>query len=157
MSGSFTANDCKLSDSTAIQLQLHADRPHESGDPDVQHGAGPYLFLADADLNVIDEDDDGDGGSNARIMRTLQPGRYEIITNVYNPNTYGAYQMTLRTAPAVYHGTRVHRTADVVGQPDHGGRRLNDGSYQDRYDINVTTRAIYRVMSPVRPSMPWPS
>ncbi len=147
VSGTFTANDCKLSDSTAIQRYGFTLTARTKVEILMSSTAlDSYLFLADTDLNVIDEDDDGDGGSNARIMRTLPAGRYEIITNAYSPNTYGAYQLTLRTAPAVCTTGRASTVPLTLSTNlTTSACRLNDGSYQDRYDINVTTRAIYRV------------
>ena len=147
VNGTFTANDCVLSDSTAMQRYGFTLTTRTKVEILMSSSAlDSYLFLVDSAFNVIVEDDDGDTGRNARIMRTLPAGRYEIVANVYDPRTYGAYQLTLRNAPAVCATGRPTSVPTTLNANlATSACRMNDGSYQDRYDINVTTRGLYRV------------
>ena len=38
-----------------------------------------YLLLLDAKGNLVDQDDDSGGGTNARINRLLAPGSYYVV------------------------------------------------------------------------------
>ncbi|HEY0930140.1 MAG TPA: Ig-like domain-containing protein [Gemmatimonas sp.] len=147
VNGTFTANDCVLSDTTALQRYSFTLAARTKVEILMSSATlDSYLFLVDSALNVIVEDDDGDSGRNARIMRTLPAGRYEIIANVYEPRTYGTYQLTLRNAPAVCTtGRQTAVPTTLSANLATTACRMNDGSYQDRYDITVATRGLYRV------------
>jgi hypothetical protein len=56
-----------------------------------------YLRLEDATGKQIAEDDDSGGGTNARLrFRPRTPGVYRIIATTFDPNTFGAYSLTIR-------------------------------------------------------------
>lgn len=147
VAGTFTANDCVLSDSTALQRYAFTLTTRTKVEILMSSTVlDSYLFLVDSALNIIVEDDDGDTGRNARIMRTLPAGRYEIIANVFDPRTYGAYQLTLRNAPVpCTTGRTTTFPTTLAATLATSACRMNDGSYQDRYDITVATRGLYRV------------
>jgi hypothetical protein len=147
VAGTFTANDCVLSDTTALQRYAFTLTTRTKVEILMSSATlDSYLFLVDSARNVIVEDDDGDTGRNARIMRTLPAGRYEIIANVFEPRTYGAYQLTLRNAPAVCTTGRPTTIPTTLSASlATTACRMNDGSYQDRYDITVASRGLYRV------------
>ena len=68
-------------------------------------GFDAYLFLLGADLTIIAQDDDGGGGTNARIPAltgffTLPTtGTYYVVVNSFAPNEAGAYQVSVTPAP----------------------------------------------------------
>ena len=99
--GQLAAADCRLDDGTAIQsfeFTLAARTTVEIVMNSTQ--VDPYLFLADANLNVVDEDDDGGPGLNSRILRALPAGRWLVIANTFAQNSFGSYQLQVRPAPA---------------------------------------------------------
>ncbi len=54
-----------------------------------------YLILLDSKGNLVDQDDDGGGGTNARINRLLAPGTYYVIAKPVSDYTSGgAYTLT---------------------------------------------------------------
>ncbi len=60
-----------------------------------------YLFLLDPDDEVVTEDDNGNGGLNARITFTLDQtsDRWAIAANAFDPGDTGSYQLTLQCSP----------------------------------------------------------
>lgn len=72
-----------LASDTTIDLRLN------SGDFDA------YLVLLDAKGNVVDQDDDGGGDTNARINRPLDKGTYFVVAKPLGSYTAGgAYTLT---------------------------------------------------------------
>jgi uncharacterized protein YjdB len=142
-SGTLAATDCKLTDNTATQA-YEFTLPIASKVEILMTSTAvdAYVFLTDAALKVIAEDDDGGGGSNARIMRTLPAGRYVVIANTYDANSYGAYQLVARAAPTACTNGRATQIQTVVpaNLATTTACRLNDNSYEDRYDIVVTSK-----------------
>jgi len=55
-----------------------------------------YLYLTDAQGNVIEEDDDGGIAPNARIIRTLDPGQYYVLANTLRRGESGEYHLRVR-------------------------------------------------------------
>lgn len=58
----------------------------------------PYLILLDANGNQIATDDDGGGGLNARIQRTLGPGAYVVLAKALE-SRQGTYFLHARAGP----------------------------------------------------------
>lgn len=55
-----------------------------------------YLFLLNPAQDIAAEDDDSGGGTNARIVFTLNAtGNWYIAVNSYDPNVFGAYTLTI--------------------------------------------------------------
>jgi hypothetical protein len=74
----------QLTDSTTIDLQLN------SGDFDA------YLVILDAQGNLVDQDDDSGGGTNARITRVLGAGTYYVVAKPTGDYTAGGnYTLSL--------------------------------------------------------------
>ncbi|MBL0171955.1 MAG: Ig-like domain-containing protein [Gemmatimonadaceae bacterium] len=147
LSGTLVANDCKLSDSTAIQrYEFTVTAPTKIEVLMTSSAVDAYLFLTDAALNVIDEDDDGGTGINARILRTIPAGRYFVIANTYNANTFGAYQLTVRQAPAAcFIGRTTTLPSTIDASLSAASCLQRDESYEDRYDITVGARTTLTV------------
>jgi hypothetical protein len=57
-----------------------------------------YLVLLHQDKTSIAQDDDSGGGSNARIVVTLDPGVYTILANAYSEGESGAFDLTTAIA-----------------------------------------------------------
>ena len=146
-SGTLAATDCRLSDNTVIQLyEFSLTAPTKVEILMTSAVVDSYLFLADASLNVIDEDDDGGGAKNARIMRTLPAGRYALFANTFGVDSYGPYQLVVRPAPtACVVGRATTIPALVNATLSASSCRLNGNSYQDRYDLTITTRTTLTV------------
>ncbi len=143
VSGALAANDCRLNDNTATQaFEFTLTTATKVEILMTSTALDAYLFLADASLEVIAEDDDGGGGTNARIMQILPAGRYIVVANTYDADSYGAYQLVARAAPtACVSGrtTQIQTTVPATLSPS-TACRLNDNSMEDRYDITVTSR-----------------
>ena len=76
-----------------------------------------YLHLGLVGGQVIANDDDSDGGTNARITTTLpQDGTYAVIANALRPNGRGAYTLVLRDGNAV--DWRAMTDRDALGVAD---------------------------------------
>ena len=60
-----------------------------------------YLILQSPTGEMIAQDDDGAGGTNARIVMTLPiTGSYTLLVNSYEPGETGAYRLEWQTATA---------------------------------------------------------
>lgn len=147
VSGTLRATDCRLADSTAVQRfgftltsRTKVEILMNSSEID------SYVFVLDSARRVVVQDDDGGGGRNSRILRTLPAGRYEILANVYDAGSFGSYQLSLLPAPpACVVGRALSLPATVNATLDLNACRQNDGSLEDRYDLTVTSRGVYRV------------
>jgi hypothetical protein len=59
-----------------------------------------YLVVLDGKGNVIDEDDDSNGGTNARIVDAFDPGTYYVVVKPFSGyNATGKYALSVATAP----------------------------------------------------------
>lgn len=145
--GTITAGDCKLSDNTPLQRYTFTLTQRTKVEIRMTSTVvDPYLFLFDNKGTLLEEDDDGGGGTNARIMQTLPAGSYEILANVFQDNTFGAYQLSLQTAPAACStGRAITPPFSTTATLSASACLLNDGSYEDRYDFTVTTRGVYQI------------
>ncbi len=142
-SGTLAANDCRLNDNTAIQtFEFTLPTAAKVEILMTSTAVDAYVFLADASLKVLAEDDDGGDGSNARIMKILPAGRYLVVANTYDANSFGAYQLVARAAPVacVTGRTTALQTSVPAMLSPSTACRLNDNSLEDRYDITVTSR-----------------
>ncbi|MEP6833043.1 MAG: Ig-like domain-containing protein, partial [Gemmatimonas sp.] len=147
--GALVAADCRLMDNSALQtftFTLAAETVLEVEMTSVDVDA--YLVVLDANFNTLVEDDDGGPtGRNARVVRSFPAGKYYVLANAYDANSFGAYQLSVKLAPA----------ACAVGRPTTlpstintsltvaSACRLNDDSYLDRYDLTVAARTTVRM------------
>ena len=147
LSGTLVTSDCKLGDNTVAQrYEFTLAVPTKIEITMSSSAVDSYLYLTDPALNVIDEDDDGGTGIDARILRTVPAGRYFVIVNTYDPNTFGAYQLTVRPAPAACvtgRSTAVPSTTDASLSTSSCLQR--DESFEDRYDIILGARTTMTV------------
>jgi hypothetical protein len=77
-----------VTDSTSLDLHL------ASGDFDA------YLQVLDSKGNVIDEDDNSDGGTNAVVSDTFDPGTYFVVAKPFiGASSSGRYALTIVPTP----------------------------------------------------------
>ncbi|MCC6242926.1 MAG: Ig-like domain-containing protein [Gemmatimonadaceae bacterium] len=144
VSNSLSTTDCRIADSTAVQrYEFVVTEPTKIEITMNSTAFDAYLFLTNAAFSVIAEDDDGGVGVNARILRTIPAGRYYVVANAYDATRFGAYQLTVRTAPAACvlgRSTAVPSTTDATLSSTTSCRQ-NDESFEDRYEVVVSTKS----------------
>jgi uncharacterized protein YjdB len=146
--GVMSNSDCKLGDNTPIQRYRFTLAQRTKVEIVMSSATvDPYLFLFDDKGTVLEEDDDGGTGLNARIMRTLAAGTYEVGANVFAGNSFGAFQLAVRQAPAAcISGPAVAIPFNTTGALSGSAScRLNDDSYENRYELTVPVRTVYRM------------
>ncbi|HYJ80509.1 MAG TPA: Ig-like domain-containing protein [Longimicrobiaceae bacterium] len=98
--GALAEGDCTFSDLSRVdfyEFRLREARTVTITLTSTQFDA--YLVLAArTGIAVFGEDDDSGGGSNARIVLVLQPGRYLIAANSFGPGEAGAYTLAVSAA-----------------------------------------------------------
>lgn len=102
----------------------------------------PYLFLVDADGDILVQNDDEQSGStNSQIEYTLQPGTYYINASSFLPEETGDYVLAIQNS-----GGSGCRLASVsVGGSVSGGLAttdcaFEDGSFYDAYSLVLTSQ-----------------
>jgi len=139
--------DCRLSDNTAFQRFEFTLTTRTKIEVLMSSSAvDSYVYLLNAAGDVIDEDDDSGGGANARLLRTLPAGRYFVLANTYNAGEVGAFQLAVRAAPAAcVTGRAIVLPVSTNSTLQTTACRLNDDSYEDRYDLTIATRTNVRI------------
>jgi hypothetical protein len=99
VSGNITYTGCQYSDGTFADLYefaLSADATVDFGLTSPDFDAS--LIVLDAKGNVVDADDDGGGGTNARITRPLAAGTYYIVAKPSGDYlAHGTYILAAKT------------------------------------------------------------
>jgi uncharacterized protein YjdB len=147
VNGRLEQSDCRLDDNTAIQF-FEFTLTTETAVEILMNSTevDPYLFLADPSLNVIDQDDDGGDGLNARILRTLPAGRWIVVTNTFAAGTFGSYELVVRQAPlACTQAAPVTLPATVNGALGSASCRQRDASFENRYAFTVSDTTTLRL------------
>lgn len=57
----------------------------------------PYLFILDANDDIVGEDDDSAGSLNARLLMPLEPGEYTVWASSFSESGRGDYQLVTET------------------------------------------------------------
>ncbi|MEW5916751.1 MAG: Ig-like domain-containing protein [Gemmatimonadota bacterium] len=148
LSGTLASTDCRLQDQTVLQafrFTLNAAATLEIQMTSAVVDA--YLFVLDGSGNVIAEDDDGGSGTNARVMLSFAAGQYTILANTFDPNSYGAFQLTVAPAPQPCVASRatVLPAALTGALAAATSCRLNDDRLVDLYDITISATSTVRV------------
>jgi uncharacterized protein YjdB len=143
VTGTLTANDCQLNDSSYVQTyELTVAAPALLEVEMASSDFDAYLFLLDgAGQRVLEEDDDGGLGTNARILYNFVPGRYRIVANTFERNRVGSYLLTVRTAPPGCTPRPVPFPSNQQGTLSTASCRLNGDSRTDFYEFTLTQRA----------------
>jgi hypothetical protein len=109
VNGTLSASDPKLTDNSYYDQYVYQGRPGEqivvtltSGDFDAWLRGGR---LNGREFVLVDQDDDGAGGTNARFQATVGPtGTYVIQANTLRPATTGSYTLRVEAAGAAPSG-----------------------------------------------------
>jgi uncharacterized protein (TIGR03437 family) len=112
ISSKLEATDCDLGDGSFLDLYGFYGFAGQQISVSLNSSAfDAYLFLANDDFDVLDEDDDGGGGTNARIPTdtgffTLPAtGVYYIVANSFDPAQTGDYTVKLTASSGVVTNT----------------------------------------------------
>lgn len=146
--GALAAADCRLSDNSAIQTFTLTLATESVLEIEMTSAAfDSYLFVADASGTVLVEDDDGGTNGNSRVLRLFPAGKYLIGANSYDANKFGAYQLSVKLAPTACSASRqiAIPSSTNAALSATNSCKLNDKSFLDRYEFNVTTRSTVRM------------
>jgi len=137
--GNLSTTDCRLSDGSFADVYRLTISTTTQVQIDLTSAAfDAFLLLQDANRAVLAMDDDGGGGLNARLVRTLAPGTYYVLANSFSPGATGAYMLnvTALTDPcqAV---TTISPGQPLGGTLSVADCRLGDGSYVDVYSFSL--------------------
>lgn len=135
-SGRWTSHDCDAERHPGSYADIHtftldADTVITI---DLESDADAYLFLTDADGNLITWNDDGGDGHDARIQRRLPAGEYQIVATTFAARERGRYWLSI--APL---GNDQGCRYDLADEPEirlrEIGVGIQNGSWADDYDI----------------------
>ncbi|MFP2925678.1 Vps62-related protein [Pyxidicoccus sp. 3LG] len=76
------------------QFLLDFSGPSETVTFQLTSSANAYLYLLDANGNVIAEDDNGGGGTHARISRVLPAGSYKLVAATASPGQSAEFTLS---------------------------------------------------------------
>ncbi|MBB4637269.1 DUF4344 domain-containing metallopeptidase [Longimicrobium terrae] len=160
ISGELTASDPKLADDSHFDLYTYQGRPGENITITLMSTAFDAFLGGGATAQSTETDDDGAGGTNARLQATVGPsGQYVIRVNTLSPGETGAYTVSVqsggggapapapRTTPATQASNGGARTASggpiragetVTGALAASDNKLDDGSFFDLYTYRGT-------------------
>ena len=98
MSGRLSPTDPKLSDGSVYQAWTYIGTSGETITVDVvSTDFDAYAIVQDGNGVKLAADDDGGGGTNARIVYTLPySGAYRLIANTYRQGSFGAFSLSVR-------------------------------------------------------------
>lgn len=145
--GELSADDPTLDDGSYYDTwRFRAEAGHvyavtlRSDDFDAYLAVGPN---AGGDCDDCDTDDDGAGGTDARVeFRADASGTYEIRTNAFSEGETGAYTLELQdlgdvqeVADEDVEAIPIRLDQAVEGELTEGDAMADDGSYYDLYSI----------------------
>ena len=93
--GELTTSDCAFGDGSFIDfvgtvLTTASTYTFSQSSPSFDS----YLFLLDANANLIGYNDDFGAGSDSKLKAILPPGNFVLGANSYEPRTFGPYTLT---------------------------------------------------------------
>jgi len=122
VNGELTGADCRLSDgSYADRWEITLTTTTALRIDMTSAAFDAFLFMRDASNNTVASDDDGAGGTNARIEGTFPAGTYIIWANSFLPGTTGAYSLAVSTPPAGTVNLHIDRLYLVQSTQAYGG------------------------------------
>lgn len=141
LSAALAATDPKLDDDSYFDHFSFTGRRGERIEVEMRSAAfDSHLSVGRLDgteLNILKSDDDGAGGSDARVRLTLpEDGEYTIRANSLNGGESGAYTIALRPAPPVPPTPRpqaIRAGQTVSGQLSDNDAQADDDSFYDAY------------------------
>lgn len=148
INGTLVAGDCSLADSSRYDLYSFSATAGQQVAITMTGTApvDPYLVLVAPDGDTIGEDDNGGGGTTARIPPVAgtfgslpQTGTYIIYANTALGNQLGSYSITLNFSGATCPSTPITVGQTINGSLAAGDCRLPfDGSLLDAYTFSGT-------------------
>jgi plastocyanin len=140
VSGALAASDPKMGDGSYFDHFSFSGRRGERVEVVMRSTAfDAHLSVGQlngTDLNVLESDDDGAGGSDARVRLTLpEDGEYVIRANSLEGGETGAYTVALRafTPPPTPRPQAIRVGQTVSGQLSDSDAQADDDSYYDAY------------------------
>jgi hypothetical protein len=96
--GQLSLSDPRLSDNSVYQAWTYIGTRGERIQVDVtSSNFDAYAIIEDAAGKMLVRNDDGGGGTNARIVfKVPANGAYRIIANTYRQGSYGQYTLSVR-------------------------------------------------------------
>jgi hypothetical protein len=97
-----------------------------------------FLILADANGAKIAVNDDGGGGTDARIVRNFAPGAYRIEATTFGANASGPYTLSLTAGAPAGAGVREVALGQSVSGSLHAGSQRSSGCggcFADVYEL----------------------
>jgi hypothetical protein len=97
VSGSLVTSDCIVGDGSFGKMYRITVNATTSFQLDLSSGSfDPLMTLVDVGGSVLASDDNGGGGTSARISRTLGPGTYYVTATSAIPASTGTFTLTAR-------------------------------------------------------------
>jgi serine protease Do len=98
VTGNITYTGCQYTDQTFADLYQFTVAADTTVQLDLSSGDfDAYLVLLDAKGNVVDDDDDSGGNTNARITAPLPAGTYYVVAKPFSGYlSHGAYTLTAK-------------------------------------------------------------
>jgi len=140
LSGALNASDPKMADGSFFDHYRFTGRRGERVEVVMRSTAfDSHLAVGQLDgteLNVLETDDDGAGGNDARVRLTLpEDGEYTIRANSLEGGETGAYTIALRpfTLPPAPRPQAIRAGQTVNGQLSDSDAQAGDESYYDAF------------------------
>lgn len=147
VNGNLTAAACVLADSSyADRLALTVASSTVLTATMRSDSVDSYLFI-ESDAGVsIGRNDNGAGGTDARVSATLAPGNYFIYANSAGPRDTGPYALTLASRIDPCGTSRAVTVGETISDTLTGTScRLADGSFVRRYSLAVAAATAIRL------------
>ena len=110
-----------------------------------------YLALVRSNDERLATDDDGAGGTDARVTRTLAPGTYYVLVNTLDEGETGAFTLEVTAAAAESPATgscapaRIEVGSTVEGRLSDGDCTQSDDSMADLYQLVVPAQQEFTI------------
>ena len=143
--GTIVSTDCKLSDGSFADkyvLTLTESTPIRIA---MTGTVDAFLLLQDAVTGtVIEENDDGNGDTGARIERVVPAGKYVVVANTFDANDFGDYIVSISPgSTACLAAEPIGSDVAVSGTLAATACVLPDSSYADRYTLIIANSTIF--------------
>lgn len=137
MHGSCAASRFPGPDVTYSLTLAQPSRVRVTVESEARWDTGVYIRSACADPeSEIVCNDDAEDRFHARVVRTLQPGRYSITVDGYGADAHGAFSLALESAPAAGSGVSGDRCADAP--PINLSQKTEGDTFAARDDVALT-------------------
>jgi hypothetical protein len=149
MTGTLSAGDLLLADDTRYDLfRFEAAAGERLAALMASPNFDAYLYLYDAQRQIVASDDDGGGGTDAYLeVEVPAGGTYYLMANAYDVEDVGGYRLQLWRRPAIAWDQAI--SVDIgerrLGTLDAEDPVLDDGAHFDLYAVELPAEALIRV------------